>query len=166
MKHITTEEYKTMSIKNNDQPLTLGGQSNQALQSKLKDLPLIHAIEIVLHGDSKTSLGIHVAIVGNGGILASFPWYDHMERRLASEESAAMMDMNKSQLADEHPFADADQGWNFVTTADEKYQYILQGSDDGINEGTFLSYFKVDRQRYLDEWEEAIKYCKQLQSKN
>jgi hypothetical protein len=63
----------------------------------------------------------------------------------------------------QHPYHDVDQGWHLVLAEDEAFVYILTGGwDDTASLERYNIWFKVDKQRYAQQWEQAIQLAHSL----
>ena len=67
-----------------------------------------------------------------------------------------------------HPFYDLEQGWIVEIAEQNEFVYILYGIYEQVSEGVgYHTWFKVDKQRYYDQWEKAIALChKTFQKEN
>jgi len=79
------------------------------------------------------------------GQLASFPWWDNVEKDLPQYDSSKIP---VGTL--EAPFDDCEQSWQIIIFKKEDHVYIMQGQDPGC--GKFATWFRVALERYYDEW--------------
>lgn len=144
----------------NESPLVIPGQdranSPDMLKLPLDTFPLIEdfAIRLETFG-GKSSFGYHLHFFSpSRGYVASFPWWDHVEKALIQPEF-------KPPLASlDQPYSDLDQGWMIVIAADKQYVYVLQSKfDQGVG---FDQWFRVERARYVEAWQAAIDLCRRV----
>lgn len=55
------------------------------------------------------------------------------------------------------PYFDFDWGWAILIAADDSYVYILTGG-----EKDYSTWFKVEKKLYYEQWDKAIRRCRQL----
>ncbi|BCM92033.1 hypothetical protein IAD21_03912 [Abditibacteriota bacterium] len=135
----------------NEQALRL---SDYNYGERLKELDLV-AFPLVEDFTIKTkntgSFGYHLYFHSDhAGHLASFPWWDNVEKDLPRYTSK---DIPVGSL--EWPFDDLEQGWQIVICEHKHFVYILEGGDPCCTE--FYVWFRVPRQRYYREWMRLIR---------
>ncbi|HLV98891.1 MAG TPA: hypothetical protein VKT82_09465 [Ktedonobacterales bacterium] len=56
-----------------------------------------------------------------------------------------------------HPYHDIDQNWHVLLAEDDEYVYILAGGRDGKPLfDMYHTWFKVEKNRYYQQWEQAV----------
>ncbi len=116
----------------------------------LEDFPLIEDFEIVLEQSRGASSGYHLAFFSEQrGYIASFPCWDHVELDLYRPSFNLLPDQG------------FEQGWEIEIFPDGEYMYVLESDFDHPQAG-YLSWFKVERERYLNEWQAAIEASHQI----
>ena len=109
----------------------------------LEDFPLIDDFEIVLEQIRGFSRGYELAFFSEKrGYIASFPYWDHVE-----------LDLYRPSFI--MPYEDFEQGWEIQIFPDGEYMYVLEGDFDNPQAG-YHRWFKVEEERYLNEWQAAI----------
>lgn len=139
----------------NNQPLM--GISNMTLGlAPLDQFPLIEDFEVRLEAyEDSPDFGYHLRFFSpSRGYVASFPWWDFVERKLIRDDFKIYMgDLQK-------PVSDVEQGWEIVIAAHGDYVYVLEGDFDAPADG-YYSWFKVEKDRYVAEWQKAIDACRE-----
>lgn len=111
--------------------------------------PLVDDFEILLDNSHKP-FGYHVKFVSKkSGVLAGFPWWNHVELDLYRESFTIPLN-----------FEDFEQSWEICISEHGGFIYILEGDFDHPEKG-FHSWFKVEKERYMEQWHAAIDLCKQ-----
>ncbi len=115
----------------------------------LDAFPLIEDFEIMTKKRGKyMSLHIYFSSAKNG-ILATFPWWNHVDRRLRE------MDMDHIPLGKiSKPFSDCEQSWQILIWEKRDYVYFMQGNDPCCTE--FPVWFKVRENDYKNEWKRIL----------
>jgi GrpB-like predicted nucleotidyltransferase (UPF0157 family) len=98
------------------------------------------------------------------GRLASFPDWDSVEQDLQKER---FLDIAKEQRMDaayimdrfplgtiDRPYNELEQGWRLVSWEDGEFVYVLETNDEHSN--VFPIWFKVSKDRYMDEWKKLV----------
>lgn len=113
-------------------------------EAQLAAFPLVRGFAVVLR-DAR-SLGQHIRFVdGDGGDLAGFPWWDHMETGLKR------WTLDRVPLGSRAaPFDDLEQGWQIYIFAEGDHVYVVQGGEPGCHR--FARWFRVERAAYLAAW--------------
>jgi hypothetical protein len=126
----------------------------------LQTFPLIDDFEIrletMLDKSGQSLMGYHVVFFSPAlGYLASFPWWDHADAALARADFSIPLG-NAESL-----YYDLEQSWEIVIAARDDFVYILEGKFDAREVDGYEVWFKVLKDRYLDQWRNAILACKQ-----
>lgn len=117
--------------------------------------PLIDDFEIIIR-DFEKCMGLHLEFYSSclGAILASFEWWDNVERDLVN------MSIDEIPIGSiDNPYYDLDQEWEIVIWEADNFVYIMEGEESGNSE--FLSWFKVKKVKYIEEWERILKIFKE-----
>jgi hypothetical protein len=62
-----------------------------------------------------------------------------------------------------HPYHDIDQNWHILLAEDDDYVYILAGGRDGKPVfDVYHTWFKVEKKRYAQQWEQAVRLARSL----
>ncbi|HTI14315.1 MAG TPA: hypothetical protein VL461_07055 [Dictyobacter sp.] len=90
------------------------------------------------------------------GYIATFPWWDHVEKDLRCEGfSIPLGTLNQ-------PYSDLEQGWIISIATDDYFVYVVEGDfDRTINDHFHHTWFKVPKERYLSQWQKTIQLCQQ-----
>ncbi len=85
------------------------------------------------------------------GFLGGFPWWDHVENDICREDFEIPCKY----------FEDKDQGWEILIFEYDELVYILEGDSDHPEAG-YQRWCKVEKRRYLEQWQLAIsRICQQ-----
>ena len=115
---------------------------------ELGTFPVIADFAIELR-DSE-DLGQHVHFVSpSRGELASFPYWDHVERDM---RHFAAEDVPLGSL--DEPVDDADEDWQIVIFEYGGYVHVMEGR--APHTASFDVWFRVPRDRYIEEWARVI----------
>jgi hypothetical protein len=139
-------------------PGTTLGTPPLMLQLPLLDFPLIDNFEVWLESMSvagEALFGFHVHFYSaSRGYVATFPWWDHVERDLIRDDY-------QFPVADSrNTFYDLEQGWEILIFASNDFVYVLQGDFETTVDEGYYAWFKVNKDLYLAEWQKAITLCK------
>jgi hypothetical protein len=117
--------------------------SREKLLAMEEDFPLIADFEIVLITRKGSPHRYEVLFFSEekGGNVAFTLFYD---QRLRQKEFTLPLD-----------FDDLDQGWHISILAEGVFVYIWESDFDRPEKG-ILRWFKVPRERYIREWQQAI----------
>ena len=134
----------------------------------LHTFPLIEDFEVLLEkmevvpeqgkGSKRCPFGYQVLFFSSPrGYIANFPWWDHAEQDLRREDfSVPLGTLNR-------PHSDFEQGWVISIAADDHFIYVMEGDfDRTVEDHYYHTWFKVPKDRYLDQWRRAIQTCQQL----
>lgn len=135
----------------NQQPLHLPDNRyrNYLCELDLVSFPFVHDFTVKLK--KTNSFGFQLYFHSDSlGRLASFPWWDNVEKDLVGYMSNNIP-VGNLQL----PFDDLEQSWQIVIFEHEDYVYIMQGMEPCCIE--FFAWFKVPRTRYFEEWSRVIR---------
>lgn len=114
----------------------------------LGGFPLIADFTIELHESEE--FGQHVQFISpSRGELAGFPYWDNVERDMrhfvADDVPLGTID---------EPVDDADADWQIVIFEHAGFVYVLEGTRPHATE--FDVWFRVPRDRYINEWARVI----------
>lgn len=84
------------------------------------------------------------------GLLTSFGLLGHAEIDYSQESFFIPLD-----------FWDLEQGWDQVIFERGEYVYVLEGDIDDYIDG-YHCWFRVRKERYIEEWEAALKVARQI----
>lgn len=143
----------------NDKPIILSSYDYTKELSKLdcNSFPLIEDFEIITI-DTGEYMGIHVYFFSQtiGKMIASFPWWDHADKNLKE------MDISSIPLGKvRSPYNDLEQSWQILIWEERDNVYIMQGDEPCCVQ--FPIWFKVKKQKYMEEWVKLIEKYKQIQ---
>lgn len=83
--------------------------------------------------------------------VSGFPWWDHVENDICREDFEIPCKY----------FEDKDQGWEILIFEYDELVYILEGDSDHPEAG-YQRWCKVEKRRYLEQWQLAIsRICQQ-----
>lgn len=134
----------------------------------LNDFPLIEDFEVVLwrsvHEDfredsEEQSIPWYKVYFfsASTGFLATFLHADFLARDLCAD------DFRLPSGDFGCPYFDFDEGWIMLIAEWEDFVYILAGSyeDVSIRKKGYRTWYKVEKQRYYSQWENAVHLCRQ-----
>jgi hypothetical protein len=120
--------------------------------------PLIEDFEVQLVNtrlSGKSVFGYHITFFCSSlGYIAGFPWWDHVEQ--AIKDHSFQIPLGDFQ----QPLMDCEQAWEIQIAAKDDFVYILQRDFDAPIEDGYHTWFKVNQDIYLAEWEKAIERCR------
>jgi hypothetical protein len=140
----------------NSQPLLI--RDYNALQTiDLTMFPEITDFTIQTEATKKFGLRLFFASPTHG-LLASFPWWDHVDRDIATWSRADIPIGTMSK-----PYFDLEQEWHMVIFQKRHHVYVLQGKDPapGYDHLLFFAWFRVLYQTYSDAWAMILSRWKQ-----
>lgn len=150
-----SEGSKLSSKKNrNDRMLKFKENKNYSENIKELDLnqfPLIEDFEIIIK-DCGKNLGLHLYYFSKklGKTIASFPWWDNVNRDFVN------MSLDNIPIGNiESPFDKLEQSWQIVIWEKRDFVYIIEGEDPCCFE--FPRWFKVEKAKYFAEWDRILK---------
>ncbi|MEJ8553361.1 hypothetical protein [Tepidibacter sp. Z1-5] len=123
----------------------------------LDEFPLIDDFKIKIKYNGEY-LGNHLYFINTQNeILASFPWWDHVDKDLINMniENIPLGPINGA-------FDDLEQGWHIYIFEHNNYVYILEGEEPCCEE--FEVWFKVNKEVYINEWIKKINDIKNINS--
>lgn len=131
----------------NDQPLFI----DEDAELPVELFPLIEDFEVVLENFDNARWGYHINFFSEKrGYLAGFMLWDYAEKMLCEDNFKI-------------PFLyeDLDQGWELMIEEQDGLVYVCEKDFDHPEKG-ILSWFKVEKERYIAEWQLAIAAAKQI----
>lgn len=148
----------------NEKPLVIkrmaGGYKADFQHAPLENFPIIEDFEIRLENtkvSGKSLSGYHLYFFSPlRGFLVGFAGFPskHFERELIRDEF-------RIPLGDiQQPYYDFEQGWEMTIAEKDAYIYIAHGDFDAPVDDGYHTWFKVDKSRYIAEWQKAIQACK------
>lgn len=122
--------------------------SQEIIKLDLDTFPVIDDFEIKTIETG--SLGVHIYFYSlKLGILSSFPWWDHAEHDIKK------MSIEHIPLGStENIYDDLEQGWQILIWEEKEYIYIMEGDEPCCQE--FRTWFKVNKNNYILEWQKLI----------
>ena len=132
----------------NEKPLYLSDKSYiQVLD--FDEFPLVQ--DFIIEVRQTKSFGLHLYFHSvKLGQLASFPWWDRVDKSLRNY-TAENIPLGSLQ----EPFDDTDQGWQILIFEHAGAVYILEGADPCCTK--FHSWFCVSHDLYFKEWMRTIR---------
>ena len=85
------------------------------------------------------------------GVLARFPWWDHLE---GGNPRGASGDYDWIPVGTvDEPFWDMDEAWSFASWRDAGYVHVLQG---GLDDDVYETWFRVPERVFDHAWGTAL----------
>ena len=135
----------------NEQALHLSRYGFGECLNKLDLLAFPLVEDFIIKLEQTGTFGIHLYFYSDQlGRLASFPWWDNVEKDLSSYTSS---DIPVGDF--DEPYSDLEQGWQIIIFEDENFVYIMEGQEPCCTE--FPIWFRVTRDRYYNEWMRLIR---------